>query len=414
MPKKTQTEVLVVGAGPVGMLTALLLAQEGVRTRIIDQKARTATYSYACALHPASLDLLERASLVSDVIALGWRVESAGFYEGAARRGQVKFSDLPGRFPFVVALAQFLLEEMLEEKLHAAGVEVEWHHRLSEVKPGADGVEACIETLAPSAQGYVIPELETFVKERAKETVDFVIGADGHRSSLRRQLGIRSVRAGGPQLFGVYEVDTADPMDHEMRVVLDDGGMSVLWPLAETHCRWSFEIALPEAAAESPEEDQDRLITVQPPSDWDSLHHLRRFLAVRAPWFQPAIKDIHWMARAQFGRQLALRFGQGRCWLAGDAAHQAGPAGMQSMNVGMREAADLADKIKSILRGKSDPASLGNYERTYRAEWERMLGLKAEAGPASQISPWARQHYAAIVSSLPASGEDLKVLLGKL
>ena len=414
MAKKAQTEVLVAGAGPVGMMTALMLAQGGVRTRIIDQKRRTAAYSYACALHPASLELLERAGLVGDVIALGWRVETVGIYEGMARRAQVKFADLPGRYPFVVALAQFLLEELLEEKLRKAGVEVEWHRRLRAIEPGAEGVEASIEELAPSAHGYIIPEFETYVKERAKAAVGYVVGADGHRSLVRQQLEIGSVRAGAPQLFGVYEVETADPMDHEMKLVLDDGGMSVLWPLAENKCRWSFEIALPETAVEIPQMERDRLITVQPPSDWDSLHQLRRFLAMRAPWFQPAIKDIHWLARAQFGRQLAVRFGQGRCWLAGDAAHQAGPAGMQSMNIGLREAADLAGKLKSILRDKSDAATLGEYESVYRTEWEMLLGLKPATGAASHLSPWARQHFTAILSSLPASGEDLKILLEKM
>jgi NADPH-dependent dioxygenase len=412
MPKKA--EVLVVGAGPVGMLTALLLAQQGVRTRIIDQKSQTAAYSYACALHPASLCLLERAGLVKDVIALGWRVETVGLYEGPTRRAQVKLSDLPGRYPFALALAQFLLEELLEEKLRGAGVHVEWHRRLCKIKPDADGVSASIEKVAPTEDGERLSESGMAMHRRVKVHADFVVGADGYKSLLRQQLDIGSVRAGAPQLFGVYEVETADAMDHEMKLVLDDAGMSVLWPLAENRCRWSFEIVLPEAAADFSQKGQERLITVQPPSDWDSLHHLRRFLAQRAPWFQPAIKDIHWLARAHFGRQLAVKFGQGRCWLAGDAAHQASPAGMQSMNAGLREAAELADKLKSILRDESDPASLRNYESVYRAEWEVLLGLKPGLAPPSHLSPWARQHFATILSSLPASGDDLKFLLEKL
>jgi 2-polyprenyl-6-methoxyphenol hydroxylase-like FAD-dependent oxidoreductase len=109
-----------------------------------------------------------------------------------------------------------------------------------------------------------------------------------------------------------------------------------------------------------------------------------------------------------------VKFGQGRCWLAGDAAHQASPAGMQSMNAGLREAADLADKLKSILRDKADMGLLRNYDEIHRAEWEKSLGLKTPAEPLSHVSPWAQRHFSTILGSLPASGQDLKLLLEKL
>ena len=166
MPDNAQTEVLVVGAGPVGMLTALLLTHQGVRTRIIDQESRTATRSYACALHPASLAILQRAGILDDALDLGRSVGAVGLYEGPARRAEARLSDLPGPYPFAVVLAQFLLEELLEEKLRAAGVQVEWHRRLREVQRGAGGVDAAIEKLAPSGRGDLIPEAETTVPDR--------------------------------------------------------------------------------------------------------------------------------------------------------------------------------------------------------------------------------------------------------
>lgn len=183
------------GAGPVGMLTALLLTQHGLRTRIIDQKSRTARHSYACALHPGSLGILQRAGVADAVIKLGRRVESVGLYEGAARRAQVKLSDLPGPYPFAVVLAQFLLEELLEEKLRAAGVHVEWQTRLCKIERDGHGVDASIEKLAPTGRGYVIPDLATAVQTGAKVRADLVVGADGHHSLVRQQLGIPSIRA---------------------------------------------------------------------------------------------------------------------------------------------------------------------------------------------------------------------------
>ncbi len=414
MRKNAQTEVLVVGAGPVGMLAALLLTQQGLRIRIIDQEARTAAHSYACALHPGSLRLLERAGIVEDVIALGRRVETVGLYEGAARRAQAILADLPNRYPFAVVLAQFLLEELLEERLRAAGVQVEWHSRLREMEPGAEGVIATIEKLASSGRGYIIPELDTTVRERVGVEARFVIGADGCNSQVRRQLGIAMTPAGAPQSYGVFEIETAETVDHEMKLVLNESTISVLWPLADNRCRWSFQLVAPGAVSDFPRKERDHVIVVQAPSEEDSLHQLRRFLTERAPWFRTEIKDILWIAHAQFQRQLALRFGEGRCWLAGDAAHQASPAGMQSMNQGLNEAADLADAIKSILRDQSSLGLLQSYDHAHQAEWQRLLGLTTPAEPPISLSPWARQHFSTILGNLPASGEDLNHLLEKL
>ena len=439
MPNSTQTEVLVVGAGPVGMLTALLLAGHGLRTRIIDQESRTAAHSYACVLHPASLCLLERAGIAEDVIDLGRRIETVGFYEGPTLRFRLKLSDLPGRYSFAVVLEQSMLENLLEQRLRGAGSRVLWNHRLLEIEPGANGVDACIENLGSSNRDDSIPESETNPKDRLKIHADFVVGADGHNSTLRQQLDIPPVRAGAPELFAIYEVETVDPLDHEMKLVLNKSAMSVMWPLTENKCRWSFQVASRAAAARFPQKDRHRLTSGRTRRELDRMDYLHRFLAERAPWFQPGnCGDIIWAAQAQFERQLALEFGRGRCWLAGDAAHQTCPAGMQSMNLGLVEGADLAGILKSILRDKAQLDLLQTYDRVHRAEWKHLLGLnepnqplnafsswvrqrfanilglKKPAGPSRSLPSWARRHFAVILRSLPASGDDLSHLLEKL
>jgi len=409
-----QTEVLVVGAGPVGMLTALLLKRQGVATRIMDQKYRTAVHSYACALHPASLCILEQAGIVDDVIGLGRRLDTIGLYDGAERRAQIKLADLPSYHPFVMVLGQFLLEELLEEELHAAGVQIEWRRRLRKIEQGANGIEATIENVTAAERGDPNPEFEDIAPDSFQLHAHFVVGADGKNSLVRQQLGIGLIQAGSPEIYGVYEIETVEPVDNEMKLVANDAGISVLWPLSNNKCRWSFQIAPPESAADTLLNDDDRPIIIEPPTERNSIHHLRHFLAERAPWFQHEIKDILWIARAQFERQLADHFGRGRCWLAGDAAHQTSPAGMQSMNLGLREAADLADKLKHILRDGSGLDSLLSYDHVHRVEWERILGLTAPSEPPNHLSPWARRQYPVISGNLPASGDDLQYLLQKL
>jgi NADPH-dependent dioxygenase len=359
-------------------------------------------------------------------------------YEGSVPRAQLQLSNLPGRYPFAVVLEQSVLEDLLEQQLRRAGSKVEWNHRLLEIKPSNTGVEACVEKLASSPRNVGKPDLEAGLEDRLTIHADFVVGADGHNSSLRRELNIRSVRVGAPQLFGVCEIEKADPMDHAMRLVLNKSANGILWPLAQNRCRWTFQLAPSKVGGEFPRKERDRLISERTRRELDGIDDLHNFLAERAPWFPlESILETNWVAVVQFQPQLALSFGQGRCWLAGDAAHQTSPAGMQSMNIGLLEGAELADKFKSILRDNAGVEVLQTYDRIRRAEWTGLLGLRGSQQPNSLLSwasrqfstilatkehakwcrsfpSWARRHFGTILSSMPASGEDLNHLLKQL
>ena len=82
MLREQTTEVLVAGAGPLGMITAILLANNGIRVKVVDKESGTATHSYACALHPASLQLLAEMGLAEEILKMGRRVDTVGFYDG--------------------------------------------------------------------------------------------------------------------------------------------------------------------------------------------------------------------------------------------------------------------------------------------------------------------------------------------
>jgi 2-polyprenyl-6-methoxyphenol hydroxylase-like FAD-dependent oxidoreductase len=335
-------EVLVVGGGPVGLLTTLWLTQHGVRTRIIDAEPRTTAQSYACALHPSSLCLLECLGLVDEVLELGRKVETLSLYEGEIARTRLKLSELPGRYPFAVVLEQAVLEDLLEQQLRRTGAKVEWNHRLLSIKERENGVDASVEKAGSSAQKLNKPHLTIHA--------NFIVGADGNNSTVRRLLNIRLGRVGAPRLFGVYEIETTEPVDNVIKVVLSESASAVLWPLAKNRCRWTLQLAS-RAAREFPRKERNRLISDRTRIELKGIHEFHDFLAQRVPWFPvQKIGEMHWIAVVQFRPQLALRFGHRRCWLAGDSAHQTSPAGMQSMNLGLLEGADLANKLKSILR----------------------------------------------------------------
>ncbi|MGB9610926.1 MAG: FAD-dependent oxidoreductase, partial [Bryobacteraceae bacterium] len=143
--------------------------------------------------------------------------------------------------------------------------------------------------------------------------------------------------------------------------------------------------------------------------------HLRQLLSQRVPWFTGSIEKLTWRIVVRFERRLAKRFGAGRLWLAGDAAHLTGPAGVHSMNLGFWEGSDLAQRIESVLRGGADPSSLEEYNARWLGVWRQLHGLERVPSPGPQTDPWVASHAAPILGSLPAWGaayEDMAARLG--
>jgi len=414
MRRDDRTEVLVVGAGPVGMFTALRLAESGIAVRLIDQESRTAGRSYACALHPRTLQLLEEAGIAREAVQRGQRIETVAFYDGARRRAEVKLSGLPLEFPFALVLEQSILEDLLEKRLKERGVKVHWNHRLAELGMRDGAAVAGIEEMALAGKGYIVPDFELEVKKTVSVRADYVAGTDGQNSVVRQRLGIASEEAGKPELFTVYELETDSGLPPEMRIVMQEQTVSVMWPFAEKKCRWSFQWTEADAAADFPQKDRNRFTIAESPGEKDRRHQLQKLLEARAPWFQAGIKDLGWGAEIQFAHRVARQFGRERAWLAGDAAHQTSPVGMQSMNMGMREGADLAAKLRRILREKGSPELLTAYDVEHRTEWEQLLGLKGGPKASAATGAWARELGGRALCCLPATGRELVLLLRQL
>jgi len=408
--REERTEVLVVGAGPVGLLAAILLAEAGIEVRIIDREERTTVRSYACALHPRTLKLLDRMGLAASMIERGRRVEKIAFYDGATRQAEVKLSQLGGEFPFMVILPQNVFEDALEQRLRKAGVAVNWNYRFNDLQSGAGEVAATVEELGATATGYIVPHWETVVKRSFSVHAQFLIGADGYGSLVRQRLGIEHTRVGGPEFFAAYEFEPAEKVEDEVRVVLDQSSTNVLWPLLGNRYRWTFQLLKSEMANEFPEKERQGARLAQTAVDESIRQYVEKVAKKRAPWFAAGVKEIAWCTEVVFEQRVARQFGRERCWLAGDAAHQTGPVGVQSMNVGMAEAATLAGSLRRILREKAPLNLLETCDHELQAEWRRLLGLTGGLKPRTDTAPWVRERRGRILSCLPASHEDLAPL----
>jgi len=416
MSLERTTQVLVVGAGPVGMTMALLLARQGVDVAVLDEESGPAARSYACALHPGSLELLDRLGLTDGLLPLGRRVDAVVFGDGREARADVRLSVLPSGFPYLLVLPQSALEELLERALARANVRIHWNHRLSDLQHDSRGVVASVDKLGGSAVGYIVPHWETVVKKTTECRATWLVGADGHRSVVRQRLGLDMELFGNPERYAVFEFDSDAELPAEERIVFEAATTNVLWPLPGGRYRWSFQLVRPELHETFPEKERRAYWIDDPERNRRVEDRMRYLIKARAPWFDAPVRNFDWIAEVQFQRGLVKHFGGGPCRLVGDAAHQTGPAGVQSLNVGLQEADTLAGLLAARLRGGGPEAErdLEEWDGHWRREWRRLLGLDGGLEVTESTPEWLRQRAHQILPCLPGFGKDLERLAGQL
>jgi 2-polyprenyl-6-methoxyphenol hydroxylase-like FAD-dependent oxidoreductase len=387
-------EVLVVGAGPVGLVAALFLQQNGVRVEVVDMDQRTTQHSYALAIHPRTLSILDEAGLSERLIKAGRKLTKVAFFEGRDRRAVIDYSALTGH-PYLLVVRQSLLERAAEEALRVKNLKVLWGHRLHSLDAEGATLRAEIAKLDHVATGYPVARSERVVVRSETIRPLYVIGADGYDSAVRRMSGIEMEEHGEGQIFSVYEIEAAGELPAEVRVILDPDLTSVYWPLEEGRCRWGFQVRDASEHAATTE-------------------RLEQLIAARAPWCTARPTQIYWSTLGLFERRLTQSFGNGRVWLAGDAAHQAAPVGVHSMNSGLVEARELATRILRIQRAGGAPSLLQEFASETHKAWQWLLGAGQAVRARPGADPWVRQNGGRILDCIPASGDDLGPLLEQI
>jgi 6-methylpretetramide 4-monooxygenase / 4-hydroxy-6-methylpretetramide 12a-monooxygenase len=410
--REGQTEVLVVGAGPVGLWTALVLARAGVQVTVIDGESRTAARSYACALHPGTLKRLDAFELLPALHEHGRRIPTISFYDRKECRARLDLARISAEFPYLLIIPQNAFETVLEQALRKLGISVHWNHRFDGLTQEDEAITAMVEELEGTSTGYIVPHWETVVKRRVPVRTQFLIGADGHNSMVRQRLGIDWERAGQRGVFVAFEFETDSPGEEEVRVVLDET-TNVLWPLPNNRRRWTFQLVHSEGPEELPDKDRRAIRLDEPNFDERVRQYIQRVCAHRAPWFRSEVRKVDWSSEVVFERRVATRFGRGRCWLAGDAAHQTGPVGVQSMNMGFMEGERLGGGMLRILQEKAQLSSLEQYGVEQDRSWRNLLGLGGGL-EAKGADVWVREHRSQLLSCLPGVGEDLVALSRQL
>jgi 2-polyprenyl-6-methoxyphenol hydroxylase-like FAD-dependent oxidoreductase len=410
MYHRPEIEAVIVGAGPAGLYSAISLAERGVPLRIYDEEWQTASRSYALALHPSTLTLLDEMDLADRVITHGVRIDRVAFYEGAERVGELDLAKLRLGHPFALVLPQSALEDVLEERLKASGASVTWNHRLCGLTQRDDQIFARIGRLAPGAHSLDRRASEWVVEESVQIHPRFLLGADGHRSAVRDLLQIAYDAAGPEERYLVFEFDCDWHPDSEVRIVLDEDTASVLWPLPGGRVRWSFGLSEDEGTARRRRKKRIEARPAGGAFPEPTAQLLAELLEERAPWFEGRPGELHWSTTVPFTPHLAESFGREHVWLVGDSAHQTGPIGVQSMNAAFREARDLVTRLEAVLLDRSDLGTLSEWEAIHRKEWHRLLGREGGPDVGPDAPDWVRRNAPRLVSCLPGSGDDLSRL----
>jgi 2-polyprenyl-6-methoxyphenol hydroxylase-like FAD-dependent oxidoreductase len=386
---QTRTQVLVVGAGVVGLLAALRLKQQGIDVRVIEQQSEAQAHSFPVVLHPQSLRLLTDLGLSAALFWRGRPVTRLAIYTEFERRAVLDLPKVKGVAPGLLTLPQDVLRQALLTGLGRLDVSIEYDTRLAALAQDERGVWGrLVERLPAGAR-----QEEEATQESAFE-VDYVIGADGYASTVRDALGV-SLREHGSLTSYAFFDGASQRAGREAQLGISEDYVNAIYPLQDGTSRFSFQLGS----------------SLNRAPDVDMLNEL---LAARMPWYADEVQHCSWAGVAEFRRALVERFGRGRVWLAGEAAHLTGPLGVQSLNIGLDEGNELALRMADALRNPARAGFGDEYGARRALQWQELLGLEERAALSARSPDWARRNLARIVPCLPASDADLDDLLAQL
>jgi 6-methylpretetramide 4-monooxygenase / 4-hydroxy-6-methylpretetramide 12a-monooxygenase len=333
-PSAATCDVLVAGAGPVGLAAAHELARHGLSVRLVDAADGPAVTSRALGVHARTLETYDQMGVLGDMLARARKVEHLTLHQNGRRlvRFDADYGRLPTRHPYSVMIDQTRTERVLRDAAARLGVRVEWGTRLTGFSDDGDAVTA-----------------ELARAGGATETVRaaWLLGADGGHSTVRKQLGLR-LRGDQTETWLIADAavrcDLPTDSIHWMRT---REGAVMMVPFAEDG-RWRL--------VDTRDTDYGR-------DTGDAALAARFARKIRAGCGAPVtVEPPTWVSVFTIQQRMVPAMRSGRCFVAGDAAHVHSPASGQGLNTGIQEAYNLAWKLADVQLGRADARLLDSYD----------------------------------------------------
>ncbi|MEU2681262.1 FAD-dependent monooxygenase [Streptomyces sp. NPDC007107] len=327
-------DVLVAGAGPVGLMAASQLARSGVSVRLVDAAKGPATTSRALGSHARSMEIYDQLGILGEIAPHGTRVN--GFIRHEADRAfrvDYDFAGLPTRFPYMFNIDQVIIERVLRGHAASTGVAVEWNTKLESFLHDDDAVTAVLRS------GDGAGAAEETVRAR------YLWGCDGGHSIVRKTLQLPLEGESAHTWLIADAIVHTDVDSDGLHWLFPPGGALMLFPFPEPG-KWRLLDTSGEGDAEQPDQIARQFSA-------KLSQALGRHTAVDRP---------SWTSKFTIQQRAVPAMHVGRCFVSGDAAHVHSPASGQGLNTGIQDAYNLAWKLAMVLHGYADAALLDTYD----------------------------------------------------
>ena len=345
------TDVLIVGAGPTGLMLANQLGRREVRAMIIDRHSGPAQQSRAMAVHARTLEIYSRLGIAERALELGRRGNGANMWANGEKMARIPLGEIGksiSPFPFVLMLGQDDNERIMGDHLRNWGIAVQWNTELVSFEHASDHVTATLKQPNGSAR---------------RVTAVFVAGCDGGRSAVRELSGITFPGAPYEHVFFVADTEATGPMvAEELNVYLWRDGFHLFFPMRGRD-RWRVIGILPKKLRGKDDVTFEELAP-----------DIRQEAGAKLEF-----KECSWFSTYRIHHRAAEKFRDRRCFLLGDAAHVHSPAGGQGMNTGLQDAYNLAWKLALVVKGRANMALLDTYEAERKPVAQRLLRTTDQA-----------------------------------
>lgn len=319
------TDVLIVGAGPVGLFLANECARRGLRWRLVEARPAQSSHSKALAIFPRTLEILDMAGLVAPFMDVANRVKSVAVIAHGHTLARLRFEPDDTPYSFIAMVPQDVTERLLADHLQQAG-----------------GVEYDTTFLSAVQRDDHVDVTLDHKGRRETLTTAFVVGCDGAHSAVRHLLNLPFEGAEYEALFMLADIDTNDalPAD-QLQLCPSEFGPAAIFPMSSSRRR--VVAVVEQAEGEAP-----------------SLDFVREILRQRAPAAIEA-RALRWSSYFHVHHRQVADMRVGRIFIAGDAAHIHSPFGGQGMNTGLHDVWNLAWKLDLMLHGHGNELLLQSY-----------------------------------------------------
>jgi 2-polyprenyl-6-methoxyphenol hydroxylase-like FAD-dependent oxidoreductase len=342
-PPITNPDVIIAGAGPTGLMAALLLQKCGISVRIFDKGEQQAHESRAFALQARSLEILQSIGIADEFIREGLIAPGLKLYVNSNYAAIMPIDDIgdtDSPYSFILMLPQSHIEKIMIDALAKLGILVERNSELTTFTQNETGVTV---TLNQQAQTNTC-------------SAKYLIGADGAHSTVRSVLGLTFAGSSYPQNFMLADCSIAWPLEYSyIKLFMRKNYLGIYFPIKGTSVGRVIAV-VPNSGNEQDSAAAGVATTAEPLT----LPEVEKTFQ-QATGMDVKLSDPIWVARYRIHHRSVNKYREGRVFVAGDAAHIHSPAGGQGMNTGLQDAANLAWKIALSVQGHGGNELLDTY-----------------------------------------------------